>query len=230
MQDPNSETPRRYREFITRVGGQNPFGKPLWRVVLAQLVRRRANGDLHALPGGEISIFGRDKDGRVQFEKPEDHVSSGVHDIPRYNVEGWIAERWFPAATWGTPEEWASHRNSEGERLIHDPYPAQGDYFMLIGPFDQLPEEADIENAIRMFEAEHRKRPTDFATHFKQVMRDEETAREQRRRKLEQDLMYMRKNELVPVLKSTSLEAQKFRNQLSESIGDRSHLGAVHDA
>ena len=72
--------------------------------------------------------------------------------------------------------------------------------------------------------------PTNYANVLKQTILDQETAREQRREKLEQDLAYARKNELVPVLKSGSLAAQRFRNQLNEATGDHSHLGAVHDA
>jgi len=72
--------------------------------------------------------------------------------------------------------------------------------------------------------------PISYANVLRQTVLDQETARETRRQKLEDELAYMRKNELVPVLKSGSLEAQRFRNKLNESIGDRSHLGAVHDA
>jgi hypothetical protein len=72
--------------------------------------------------------------------------------------------------------------------------------------------------------------PANYAAVLKQTVLDQETARERRREKLENDLAYMRKNELVPVLKSGSLAAQRFRNQLNEATGDRSHLGAVHDA
>jgi hypothetical protein len=230
MLDPNIDTPKDYQEFVTRVGGKNPYGKPMWRVVLAQRCLRRSSGLLHSLPSGDVSVFDVDAKGKVHYQQPEDTVKSGEFYLPRYNAEGWIAERWFPASAWGTPEEWGQHKGEAGERLFHEPYPVQGDYFMLIGPFEKLPEHSDIENALRMFEHEHDKRPTDFKKHFAQVLRDEETAREKRREKLEQDLMYMRKNELVPVLKSGSLEAQRYRNELNASIGDRSHLGAVHDA
>ena len=40
----------------------------------------------------------------------------------------------------------------------------------------------------------------------------------------------MRKNELVPVLKSGSLAAQRFRNKPKKPIGDRIYRGAVHNA
>jgi hypothetical protein len=138
-------------------------------------------------------------------------------------------EKWFPASTWGTPEQWASHKSEDGTPMM-GAYPIEGDYWMMAGPFDHIPELSDIEQAMSMHEEAMRNRPANYAAHFKQVIKDEEYAREQRRLKLERELELMRKSELVPVLKGGSLEAQRFRNQLSESIGDRSHLGAVHDA
>lgn len=229
MLDPNSETPRSYREFVTKIGGKNPYGDPLWRVVLAERCLRKSSGLLHHLPTGEVSIFAVDAKG-VHYEKPQDSVDAGVFELPRYPVEGWISERWFPASTWGTREEWESARNEIGGKLHAEPFPERGDYFM-VGTFgERLPELSDIECAIQMWEDGHRKRPTNIVAYYKQLLSNEEYAREQRREQLERDLAYMRKHELVPVLKSGSLEAQRFRNQLNASIGDPSHLGAVHDA
>ena len=73
-------------------------------------------------------------------------------------------------------------------------------------------------------------RPANYDAYFRQVMRDEAAARAIAKAKMVADLNYRRKNELVPVLKSTSLEAQRFRNQLTEATGLQEHLGAVHNA
>lgn len=230
MLDPVKDTPKHYREFITNVGGLNPYGDPKWRVLLAQNRTMRSSGLLHDLPTGDVSIFEVDGRGQVHYNKPKDSIEAGVFDLPRYPVEGWISERWFPAEVWGTREQWESHRSEHGGTLLHEAYPERGDYFLVGGPWKELPELSDIENAIQMWEHGHRNRPTNVLAYYKQLLRNEEDAREARRAKLERDLAYMRTNELVPVLKSGSLEAQRFRNELSESIGDHSHLGAVHDA
>jgi hypothetical protein len=81
-----------------------------------------------------------------------------------------------------------------------------------------------------MYEEDMRKQPTNHDSYFRQVMRDEEYARKKAKDKLVADLNYRRKNELVPVLKSSSLEAQRFRNDLTAQAGLSEHLGAVHDA
>lgn len=225
--DPDSETPKHYREFVTKIGGQNPYGDPLWRVILADRRTMRSGGLLHDLPTGDISIFAVDAKGKVHYNPPGDSVTSGVFELPRYPVDGWISERWFPAEIWGTREEW---NRVHGESVILEPFPERGDYFLVGGPWPTLPELSDIECAIRMWEDGNRRKPTNMLAYYKQILLDEETARERRREKLERELAYMRTNELVPVLKSGSLEAQRFRNELNASIGDRSHLGAVHDA
>ena len=140
-----------------------------------------------------------------------------------------MLEKWFPPSTWGTREEWVSHKSEDGSTIM-GPYPSEGDYWMLAGPFEKIPELADLRQSIDMHRQAMQSQPSNYANLLKQTILDQETARETRRAKLEADLAYMRKNELVPVLKSGSLAAQRFRNQLNEATGDRSHLGAVHDA
>lgn len=228
MLNPEQDTPKAYRDAMLRIGGKNPYGKPMWRVVLAQNCTRKSSGILHHLPTGEISIFEVDGKGQVH-SKPSvgDRVDSGTFELPRYPVEGWIVERWFPASMWGTPEEWAAHRSTDGGQMLSSEFPREGDYFLTNGPFEKIPDLGDLENAIAMWEQGHRNRPTNVQGYYKQLLDQEEEVRETRRRQLEEKLAYLRKSELVPVLKSGSLEAQSFRNDLQKLIGDSSHLGAV---
>jgi hypothetical protein len=227
--DPNRDTPRNVREFVTRIGHLNPYGEPLWRVVLAQNCLAQRAGVLHQLPTGEITCFAISADGKKVYEAPPDRITSGLMELPKYPCEGWIIEKWFSAATWGSPEEWAAHKSENGDRMMGE-YPARGDYWLMAGPFEKIPELSDIENAIAMHVKALADRPENYVNFFAQTIKNEEQAREARRQKLERDLEQMRRSELVPVLRSGSLAAQRFRNELSESIGDRSHLGAVHNA
>jgi hypothetical protein len=227
---PEHDAPEAVRKALIRIGGLNPHGKPMWRVCLAQNCVRKSEGIVHHLPTGEVSVFDVDPRGEVHGKSNlASKVESGMFELPRYGCgDGWIIERWFPAEIWGTPETWNSHRAADGGRILADEYPRFGDYYMTnLQPFESLPELGDLENAIQMWEHEHRNRPTNILTHYKQQMAAEEELREKRRQKLEDDLSYMRKNELVPVLKSGSLAAQSVRNSLQKMIGDSSHLGVV---
>lgn len=230
IENPLTDAPEFVRAALAQHGGKVPGRDiPMWRLVLAQNCLITTSGLLHELPTGEISCFAVAPDGKKYYQKPADKITAGRFELPKYPCEGWVLEKWFPPSTWGTREEWASHRGEDGATIM-GAYPERGDYWMLAGPFEKIPELADLRQAIDMHKQAMNQQPSNYANVLKQTILDQETAREQRREKLERDLAYMRKNELVPVLKSGSLAAQRFRNALNESIGDRSHLGAVHDA
>ena len=229
--DPTNDAPKATQAAIARIGGNNPYGKPMWRVVLAQNCIVKRGGIQRELDNGEQSIVTVGPGGRVIESKVHSSVTSGVLEVPRYNcADGWIVEKWFPASTWGTPDQWRSEKSADGMRILQEEYPAEGRYWMMMGPFDHIPDLGDLENAIAMHKESMQSQPSNYDAYFRQVMRDEEYARKKAKDKLVAELNYRRKNELVPVLKSTSLEAQRFRNQLTEQTGLREHLGAVHDA
>lgn len=224
------DAPSAIQKALAQHGGKVPGQqRPMWRLVLAQNCLIKASGILHELPTGEVSCFAISPDERRVYQKPADRIQSGTFELPKYPCEGWVLEKWFPPSTWGTREEWVSHKSEDGSTIMGE-YPSRGDYWMLAGPFERIPDLADLRQAIDMHRQTMATKPVDYANMLKQTILDQETAREQRRNKLEADLAYMRKNELVPVLKSGSLAAQRFRNKLNESIGDRTHLGAVHNA
>lgn len=227
---PELDAPRAIQKALLEHGGMVP-GRDIamWRLVLAQNCIVKASGILHQLPTGEISCFAIAPDGKRVYEKPADKISAGTFELPKYPCDGWILEKWFPPEVWGSRDEWKSHRSEDGSTIMGE-YPSRGDYWMLAGPFERIPDLADLRQAIDMHRQTMATKPVDYANMLKQTILDQETAREQRRNKLEADLAYMRKNELVPVLKSGSLAAQRFRNKLNKSIGDRTHLGAVHNA
>ena len=232
ISDPTNDAPKAVHAAIAKFGGNVPGQTiPLFRIVLAENCMIKSGGVFHDLGTGEQSIFARDAKGRVIENRIRDRVTSAaLVEIAKYPCDGWIIERWFPAETWGTPDQWKAHRSEDGSAMMKGEYPSRGDYWMVGGPFPRIPELGDIECAISMHQQSMEKRPVNYAALFKKMIADDEAAREARRQKLEDDLAYMRKNELVPVLKGTSLEAQRFRNQLQTACGLTEHLGAVHDA
>lgn len=228
MPNPDLDAPESYRKTLLRIGGKNPHGKPMWRVCIAEHCTRKTSGLLHHLPTGELSVFEIDGKGKVHGKTSlGDRVESGVFELPRYPVEGWIIERWFPAAIWGTPETWNAEKGESGERIMAEEFPREGDYWMTNGPFEQIPDIGDLENAVQQWEHEFRNRPTNVEGLFERSIKAARERREKRRQRLIKELEYLRQHELVPVLKSSSLEAQSVRNDLQKMVGDRSHLGAV---
>jgi hypothetical protein len=237
--NPNRDAPIEIRKLIDRIAGLNPYGKPQWRVCLAQHVMKKCGGVFHNLenvrsmltqgpsrmmflPNGQRVMV----PGKKYYKKVGDRVTTGFMEVPKYPQKGWIIERWFPPHLFGTERDWAAQKSEDGSRMM-GPFPKQGDYFMLSGPFEKMPGWGDIENSIRHWECEQRLRPADLAGAIQQQMRDEEADRQRRLQAFEDELEQMRKSELLPMLKSTSLAAQRYRQELNRLIGDPSHFAAL---
>ena len=232
VEHPENDAPKAVQAFLAKIGGKVPGqDRALFRIVLAEKCLIKAGGIFHDIGAEEQSIFAVGANGKVVENRLSDRVTSApVVEVAKYPVEGWIIERWFSAETWGNPEQWKSHKSEDGSTMMQGECPSRGDYWIVGGPFPRIPELGDLECSIAMHQQAMENRPTNYAALFKQTIKNEETAREARRAKLEADLAYMRKNELVPVLKSGSLAAQRFRNELQTACGLTEHLGAVHDA
>jgi hypothetical protein len=229
--DPERDTPSSYRKAIRSFGGDNPYGGPMWRVVIAENCLTRAYGTIREMPLGEGGV-----DDKGHWEADEFIVSAqmsvtpvsyttGWQWIPKYPVVGWIIEKWFPSGSWGTPEQWASEKNEEGERL-HGEYPHRGDYYILGESFPERPPISDVETAIQMYLRSEAEKPTDFERAMKRALAVEKDRIEKKREKYEAKLRQFHKSEILSVLVSTSLAAQGVRNDLQDSLGRRSHLGA----
>lgn len=99
------DVPKHIEELVVNIGGMNPFGKPMFRVVWG---------------GTAIDmIYGQMAGG-----------TKGQHQKLRYNgVPAWFIEIWKPADMFGTPEEWyeKSYDLETGLHVCGD-YPFQGDY------------------------------------------------------------------------------------------------------
>ena len=124
--DPTTDAPKDLQKSLAKHGGMVPGqNRPMWRLVLAQNCLIVTNGIMHDLGDGEVSCFAMGPDGKKFYEKPLDSVKQGRFEIPKYPCEGWILERWFSQSTWGTPEEWRSHKSEDGSTIMGE-YPNQG--------------------------------------------------------------------------------------------------------
>lgn len=225
MTNPDRDAPKAIRDWVVKYAGKNPFGKPNWRICLAQHVTRMSGGIFVEMPDGNNVMFDIDANGK-QIYTPisPTRVTSGVFEIPRYPHEGWIMERWMPAHMWGPREVWESFRSEDGSSLL-GPYPNEGQYYMICGPFDKMPPIGDMSEAIAHYECTLRNRPEDLEREVGKKVRAEESLRLKKKEKLIKDLEYLRKSELMPVLRSPSLSAQGFRNELQKQCGFTSHFG-----
>lgn len=223
--NPENDAPTPIREAITRFGGKTPYDKPMWRVCIAEHCIAIRGGIFHEWPGGELEAITLGPGGKMIFNKvTPTSVKSGLMEVPRYPAEGWILEKWFPAHMWGPRAWWESIRAEDGTPMM-GPYPEQGEYFLIAGPWPTCPQISDIEAAIQVYEHNRAKVPVDLDMAVSQAMRDEEDLQKQRFEALVKELELYRTSEILPVMKSTSLAAQAVRNDIQKRLGLKSHLG-----
>lgn len=230
-----TEAPKAVQKAITKFGGKNSYGQPLWRIVLAQdqLVKR---GGVHMKwPTGEIKTCGFEKipDGKggyvyrqVPIEQHPESVTYGVLEVPKYPVRGWVLERWFPPHVFGSKDDWMSAKAVDGLTPLFGEFPSRGDYFMVVGPLDELPELSDIENAIAMWEKQMSLRPTNTQAWFERELKEQRDAEEAAYEKMVAELTQYAKSEITPIFNTISTGAQAVRNEVQKSLGNQSHLGA----
>lgn len=225
MQDPNKDAPKAIRDWLVRYAGLNPYGKPMWRVCLAQHVVRKSGGIFHEMPDGSGTMFDLDAQGKVIYTPVSaGRVTSGVFEIPRYPHDGWIMEVWMPPHVWGTRENWDATRSEDGQSLL-GPYPHEGDYYLICGPFPKIPPIGDMEAAIGMYEQQRANRPINLANAIGQAIRDEESKRIAKKQKLIKNLEDIRREEEKTVFNRISLSAQRVRDKIQASLGLSSHFG-----
>ena len=225
-------TPSAVRKELARFGGLNPYNRANWRIVLAEDRKELRGGVFKTMPSGDVKTIELEpvmRDGKRVYvmharEVKPDKVETGFHEVPKYPVKGWILERWFPVSKKGmTRTEWEDVKSSDGLTPMMGPYPAEGFYFMLAGPFSRIPEMEDLKNSISMHIRAEEQQPISYAQMLLNEINQEKEERENAYNQVVSDLAHFYESEVEPVLKGSSLEASRIRQELGEAMGDRSH-------
>ncbi|MDE2102630.1 MAG: hypothetical protein KGL39_35620 [Patescibacteria group bacterium] len=231
--------PRAPQQFIRRYGGVNPYGAPNWNLIVAsdRLVKESGvyrdwaeglstaeKGGFNfepnpAAPGCNFSRYGN---------KPI-RVVTEMREVRKYpHAEGWILERWFPASSYGTPEEWYSYKAVDGVTPMLGPYPERGAYEMLFGPWPKVPSTDVLQAYISSYAsniANRRGTPESRAQEYLLRYKYEEELAERRRK--EEYAAWMT-DELSP-MNSLSLEASRWRQDLAKRTGNANeHVGVIN--
>lgn len=112
--------PIRLQKRITELGGLNPHGQPLFRVM--------RGADRMTLIGGAWKDY--DNNGNFLRETVE------VRNVPKYPdaLERYIFEGWMPPENYGTEQEWKEQfTRIIGGNVIEElgPYPRHGEYELI---------------------------------------------------------------------------------------------------
>ncbi len=221
--DAERRTPPEIRRLLLDYGGKTPTGLPMWRLVQAGDCRILCQGRMHHFPKGvDFSIE------EVASIRP-DSITGGVMLLPRYRdipPHQWILQKWFAPSIWGGAADWRMARGEEADTpLFVQEFPANGDYFMLAGPWNSIEEAGDLRAAICVYLRSILSRPKDGQNYVRQMMAEEMHGREERVARLEKEIF---RAEVAnrQMLTSISSDAQRMRNAIAEQAGVTAHLSA----
>lgn len=241
---PSSVTiPKATIDAIKRVGGVNPYGEPIFRLILAECRIVRASGAWN-LWNKNVPVEDRGglgikhviqmlKDG-CRPEEISEYMNSraaqpektivGMVDRPLYQYQGFVLEKWKPAITFGSPEVWYSYR-FHGEAAL-GPYPTYGDYELCAGPTPYLPTQEECIEAIQRTFREIDARSSSPKERMCQML----AAMEEQEKALERETLNKiedRFKEDSMIYKTVSLSAGRARNELAKEAGvpDNIHCG-----
>jgi hypothetical protein len=216
---PTRDTPRHLTAELARYGGLNPFGEPIFRVVLAQNVKDQTFGTMRHMPVIDV-------DSEVADPTPE-KFSSGEMWIERYNECGWILERWFPASAWGSQVEWESETSQDEVTKLKGQFPRHGDYFMVNDLFhvEQMSAEfwkLEIQKCLRAQEA----MPGDPATILSRNLYMHRVKQENREEDYREEVNRIHRSVVDPMLSTIGRTAQLVRDEIRVEQKYNFHLAA----
>ena len=147
------------RGFLLRIGGKNPHGEPMYRLVLAQRCTTLVGGLWH---DWEDNLSLAERGGMVATDRgmaPSPHrpqrVVADLRKVQRYpDMQGWILQRWYPVHMYGVSRQWWESQVVPGSDVpLLGPYPETGNYEKVSGaPVDHEPSLSRLEDAIRRVE------------------------------------------------------------------------------
>lgn len=217
----HDSAPESVRRKLTEFGGRNQYGKPLWRLVRAESRTHVCGGTFNSgVSGGDFQI---QQNGKFGFSESTIQKSyNGEDEIRMYGVKGWILERWLPPYVWDTRENWNSRKAADGLTPLFGEYPSEGDYWMLSGPWPEIPPLTFLEHEISTYEYTRNNFSQDFEKLLREQIQQEQTAAEaQYNRMIDQITAIGR--EVRQVMLSGSLEAQRVRQQAYQLMGRKDH-------
>lgn len=211
--------PADLRNRITRYGGTNPHGEPLFRVVWAENVLEQSFGSMRHMP--KVT-----PDSDLSHVEPE-RFESGEFWTPKYSGRGSILERWGPPEIYGSQAFWEQERAEDGVTPLMGEWPRHGGYFMIsdefyaeLRPFDFWAEE--IQKELRRQAAA----PLDPVAYLSLRLYLLRVAEKDREEKFIEEVNQIHRGTVEPMLATVGRTAQLVRDDLMREAGLTGHLSA----
>lgn len=249
----SARPPKSIDDFLVKKAGKNPYGEPVFRLVIAEGVLKQAGAVYYKWPKGLVTReqggMQIDDDGRpviIEAAKPLS-VDAEVRWVRKYpDLKGWILEEWHPAHKFGTAEEWESHRVPGYPNVCTlGPYPSEGRY-MLSLPYG-WGQKADEQTSDHRFDGRPGVPPVsaleiaiDYVESCRQfwgnltpanrrrLLEDTDLQQQALTEKYEHDKIAAASREVADVVLSSSLAAGRVRNEWQKSghLWTLGHVGS----
>lgn len=229
--------PRETERFLKRYGGITPYDKPKWRLIVSEerLVKEAgvwkdwAEG-LTTKEKGGLNFSAASGTPGVAYQRYQNkpiRVVTEVRETQKYpHVSGWILENWFPPTAYGSREEWHSYKADDGVTPMLGPYPECGDYEMQYGPWEKLPGTDLLQGLISQYSSTIANRKGTPWARAVEYLQRAEYAKEKEEKRFREEAAAEFSDVLSP-MKSSSLAASRWRNDLARKAGIREHIGIV---
>jgi hypothetical protein len=224
---PEKDTPEWLQAELREYGGLSPDGQPIWRMVLARNCRIRCFGTMNHGTAYKVPESPKKDEWLDELKALTGRVEEGEFWVPRYKIDGWILQRWFPASHWGSREKWESEKARDGRTRLLAAYPQRGDYMMMpCGPWNTIAEAGDLKAAIRCYNAQQRRNPANWENHERAMLAFETQENQQQVNDYAEEIAAQHREVLAGTLRSVSESAQRFRNVVAKHTAGGVNLGA----
>jgi hypothetical protein len=230
--------PELYVDELTKFGGKNPYGLPMYRLVLIGKVTRKMAMLWEDWPD-DVPMELRhgivtDPDTGRPVASPYKPISirAEMREVESYDdpddYDKWLLERWAPPSIDIPREEWyAAHRcvNGNPDLPMLGPYPDEGRYMWVCGPFDEPPGVSFLQDMISQWNRNKENQDRDIGRYIR--LREEQARSDyaKKREKAEQESAYRVQESLSPLM-TVSLGAGRWRSAMFERAGFRhEHIG-----
>lgn len=226
--------PESYVKELVNFGGKTPYGDPLFRLIL---IGKRTIKQAFLWEDWPDDVPYEQRHGIItnpETGRPEAspwrplRSTIEMREVVYYhdlNPDFWIFERWSPP--YESREEWfAPHRcvNGNPDLPKGGPYPSEGAFWAITPDMPRRPELSFCLDYISLFNHNREKMERDLEKYSKQQVANAEWNYKQRREKALANMEDHIRDLLSPIT-TISLGAGRWRQQMAERAGYRSHIG-----
>lgn len=220
-------------DYLRKVGGDCYMGFPIYRVVYTKKLTVLSGGEWcdwdDSIPADERGSLVMGLYGSVVPDTKELRRVTEMRRVEKYpeffHSPGWVMERWMNPLYFGTPESWHNNKVPGTDIPVLGPYPHQGGYILIGGPYPEAPTGPFLERLVEQWEA-MRDEVLAYTTEnwVRKRTFDANERHEQREEKWNRDASKANMAVLAPFF-STQLEAGLARQKAVEGAGITSHYG-----